>query len=140
MVKDKFDQVVYSILKDELRKEDIKCVVNGQECKYIFRLKEASCEFVFDFIDNFYKIKLEFFQNNNLMDVVYLSKSLQFKKQILRTIKKENLDPKAIQSHIVAVFLIIKSEMKSNGSLFDLKQIYPPNMKFDGIFLKKQAF
>ena len=86
-------------------------------------------------MDNYYTIRLEKYVHNRITDVVFLTKSKKFKKDIKLTFKELKLSKKVFENHINAFCVYLSKVLEKYGNLDLLEDLYISDMKFDGIFL-----
>ncbi len=96
MVDNKIIQIIYTNLKEYVKIEDIKYFPGNGLAKYIFNVSDYHFEISYEFIDNFYRIKLEKKHNNLLQNIVFLTKSKKFQKDIKSMLKDLKLSRKGI--------------------------------------------
>lgn len=96
MVDNKIIQIIYTNLKEYVTIEDIKYFPGNGLAKYIFNVSDYHFEISYEFIDNFYRIKLEKKHNNLLQNIVFLTKSKKFQKDIKSMLKDLKLSRKGI--------------------------------------------
>ena len=135
MVKDKIREVICVNLTDYLKDDAIGHTVDGNRCKYSFAVQEFGVEICYDFIDNFYTVKLENRYNNILNGVMLLSKSREFKKAVMKTLKTHKLKDNSWESHMCAVVLLIKQELDEKKNLLGFDRFDNADCGFDGIFI-----
>lgn len=116
--------------------EDGVCVypTNGL-IKYVVNLKGYFLEIRYEFVDNFYEVKLVKRKNNQIEEIVLLSQSKRFHKDLKRRIGKEKLTKKKLSSHMICLCQIIQEQLDEHRNLDDFQKKYVADMKFDGIFL-----
>lgn len=139
MVDRKINQIISSNLMKHINKSDIKCHPSNNLLKYTFNIKgynkQYCVEIIYFFTDDFYRIKIEYRKNNQLQDFVFLTKSKLFYRDIKMALKERDLTKKSFENHMIAFTNILKKTLDSDNNLDCLRDIYIPNLKFDGVFL-----
>ena len=136
MVSTQIQQIIYLNLTNYLNEKEITYVVNGNWCKYNFKVKDFVIQIAYDYIDEIYTVRLENWHNNFLNSVTLLSKCREFKKAVQKTIKNKNLKFSAFQDHVFAITILVKQELDKKNNLIDFDSIYMENLKFDGISIR----
>lgn len=135
MVDDIIIQIIYTNLKDYVNMEDIKYLPSNGLAKYIFNVSDYHFEISYEFIDNFYRIKLEKKHNNLLQNIVFLTKSKKFQKDIKSMLKDLKLSRKVFENHINAFSAHIRKILEKYEYLNYFEETYISDLKFDGIFI-----
>lgn len=135
MVDNKIIQIIYTNLKEYVKIEDIKYFPSNGLAKYIFNVSDYHFEISYEFIDNFYRIKLEKKHNNLLQNIVFLTKSKKFQKDIKSMLKDLKLSRKVFENHINAFSAHIRKILEKNQYLNYFEETYISDLKFDGIFI-----
>ncbi len=129
---------IIEILSSNLTKHitgDIKCYSSIDSVKYLFKIKDCCIEILYFPADNFYRIKIENYHNNQLSGVTFLTKSNSFHKDIRKNLKENSLPKNSFENHIFCFASILNKGLEAFDSLNYLEKIYFPNLKFDGIFI-----
>ena len=111
---------------------DIMFTSDNISCKYTIDLKLYYIEIYYEYMDNFYRIKVE---DKNACEILFLTKSKAFKKDVKKAICKNKLNDHDLKSHINVFCLLFKSVIDNQETFVCLKERYKENLKFDGIFL-----
>jgi len=135
MVDNKIIQIIYTNLKEYVKIEDIKYFPSNGLAKYIFNVSDYHFEISYEFIDNFYRIKLEKKHNNLLQNIVFLTKSKKFQKDIKSMLKDLKLSRKVFENHINAFSAHIRKILEKYQYLNYFEETYISDLKFDGIFI-----
>ena len=135
MVDNKIIQIIYEKLIEYIKADDIKFFLSNGLAKYIFNISDYFFEISYDFIDNFYRIKLEKTHNNQLQNIVFLTKSKKFQKDIKSKLKDLKLSSKVFGNHINAFCTYIIEISEKYECLNYLVEKYISDLKFDGIFI-----
>ena len=136
MLENKIIQIIYAELKDYLKIDDIKAFPTSGSVKYIFDISEYCFEVSYEVIDNFYRIKMEKKQYNQIQNVIFITKSKKFKKDIKLILRELKLPGNAFQNHIIAFCVYIRKILGEYKHLNCFEQMYNiSNLKFDGIFI-----
>lgn len=135
MVDNKIIQIIYTNLKEYVKFEDIKYFPSNGLAKYIFNVSDYHFEISYEFIDNFYRIKLEKKHNNLLQNIVFLTKSKKFQKDIKSMLKDLKLSRKVFENHINAFSAHIRKILEKYQYLNYFEETYISDLKFDGIFI-----
>ena len=135
MVDNRIIQIIYTNLKDYVIMEDIKYLPSNGLAKYIFNVSDYHFEISYEFIDNFYRIKLEKKHNNLLQNIVFLTKSKKFQKDIKSMLKDLKLSRKVFENHINAFSAHIRKILEKYQYLNYFEETYISDLKFDGIFI-----
>lgn len=136
MVRDQIQQIICSNLTNYLKEDEITYAVDGNLCKYNFKVKDFVIQIIYDYIDEIYTVRLENWHNNFLNSVTYLSKCREFKKNVKKTIKNEKLKFSSFRDHVFAIIILVKQELDKKNNLIDFDWIYMENLKFDGISIR----
>ena len=137
MVKDSIQQIIYSSLHNYIKEDNIQYIVEGHRIEYIIKIHEFLIVLSFDYIDEFYTVKLENWHNNFLNNITKLSQSKDFNKSVRKIIKQHKMNYYIFQSHVMAIFFLIRKKLDEQKSLSEFEQLFHSNLKFDGIFLKQ---
>lgn len=135
MVDNKIIQIIYTNLKEYVNIEDIKYLPSNGLAKYIFNVSDYHFEISYEFIDNFYRIKLEKKHNNLLQNIVFLTKSKKFQKDIKLMLKDLKLSRKLFENHINVFCNYISKNLEKYECLNHLVETYNSDLRFDGIFI-----
>ena len=135
MVENKVIQIVFSNLKEYVKVEDINFFPSYGVLKYIFVISGYYFEITYDFVDAFYRIKLERVNNDGSRDIIFLTKSKRFQKDIKLALKRLNLSRKSFENHINAITMFIGDILARREGLNYFCETYVCDLKFDGIFI-----
>ena len=135
MVDNKIIQIIRTNLKEYIVIDDVKAFPSNGSLKYIFRISSCYFEIIYSLTDNFYRIKLEKIINNETKDVIFLTKSKRFQKDIKLKLKNLKLSKKVFENHIYAFTNYISEILKKYENLNYFDQTYISDMKFDGYFI-----
>lgn len=133
MVNNEIKDLILSILGDYVTEDKIAFYGKKNFLIFIICIKDHNFKISYEFIDSFYTIRVENVRNNSINNIVFLTKSSGFKKDIKKIMKKQNLNRKLFANHISAFLTLIKMQL-IDDSLVDIEK-YTPDLKFDGIFL-----
>ena len=86
-------------------------------------------------MDSFYRIRFEIMINNEIKDVIFLTKSKKFRKDIKSMLKTLKISRKTFDNHISAFTAYLSKILKQFKNLSCLEEMYTPNLRFDGIFI-----
>jgi hypothetical protein len=127
--------VLYSELSDFIDNDNIvvSCDLGG--FKFVFSIREYNIEIYYEFIDSFYRIKIENWRCGSLQNVLFLTKSKKYKKTIKKMLRTQKNKGKKIAEHMLCFALIIKNALIEQANLNSIEVEYKPDDKFDGIFL-----
>lgn len=132
---DNIIKIIYSGLKEYIKIEDISFNLSNGSLIYIFNISNYYFEISYDFTDNFYRVKLEKKYNNQLQNIVFLTKSRKFKHDITLMIKYLELSRNAFENHINSFCVYVKTILKKYGNLRYLEEEYDSDLRFDGFFI-----
>lgn len=135
MVDNRIIQIIYTNLKDYVNMEDINYLPSNGLAKYIFNVSDYHFEISYEFIDNFYRIKLEKKHNNLLQNIVFLTKSKKFQKDIKLMLKDLKLSRKLFENHINVFCSYLINILEKYEDLNYFEETYISDLKFDGIFI-----
>ena len=135
MVDNKIIKIIYTNLKDYVNIDDIKYFPSNGIAKYIFNVSDFHFEISYEFIDNFYRIKLEKKHNNQLQDIVFLTKSKKFQNDIKLMLKDLKLSRKVFENHINVFCSYLIKILEKYEDLNYLEKTYNSDLRFDGIFI-----
>ena len=135
MVDNRIIQIIYTNLKDYVNMEDINYLPSNGLAKYIFNVSDYHFEISYEFIDNFYRIKLEKKHNNLLQNIVFLTKSKKFQKDIKLMLKDLKLSRKLFENHITVFCSYLIKILEKYEDLNYLEKTYNSDLRFDGIFI-----
>ena len=132
---DNIIKIIYSGLKEYIKIEDISFNLSNGSLIYIFNISNYYFEISYDFTDNFYRVKLEKKYNNQLQNIVFLTKSRKFKHDITLMIKYLELSRNAFENHINSFCVYVKTILKKYVNLRYLEEEYDSDLRFDGFFI-----
>ena len=135
MIENNVIQIIFDNLKEYIEIEDIYFFPSNGVLKYLFVISNYNFEIEYNFMDNFYRIKLEKPINNEFTNVVFLTKSKRFQKDIKLVLKNLKISKKSFDNHIYAFTAYLSWLLKKYKGLSCLEEIYTSDLKFDGIFI-----
>lgn len=135
---DNIIKVIYSNLKEYVKIDDVKSFLSNGSLLYIFNIANYHFEILFDFTDNYYRVKLEKKYNNQLQNIVFLTKSRKFKEDIILMLKNLELSRNVFKNHINAFCVYLKMLLQKYRHLNYLEEAYNSDLKFDGIFINRR--
>ncbi len=135
MVENKIIQIIHTNLEEYVKNDDIKVFPSNGLLKYIFNTSDYCFEIAYDYIDNFYRITLEKKHNNQIQNIIFLTKSKKFQKDIKFNLRDLKLSRKIFENHIIAFTIFLSKLLKQYKNLNYLEETYISDLKFDGIFL-----
>ena len=134
MVKDSVLQVIQSNLSEMIKFSGVSCDGLTRTLTYEIYMQNCYIEINYEYIDQFYKIKIE----NNYdghTSVVLLTKSKKFHKEIKKYLKAKNLSKRKFSDHIYCLIAILKNILEVNEYADFFEKEYVPDLKYDGIYL-----
>lgn len=134
---DNIIKIIYSSLKEYIKIEDISFYLSNGSLIYIFNISNYYFEISYDFTDNFYRVKLEKKYNNQLQNIVFLTKSRKFKHDITLMLKYLELSRNTFENHINSFCVYVKTILKKYGNLSYLEEEYDSDLRFDGFFINR---
>lgn len=135
MVKNKMVQIIADNLPQGEAQNSICVFPSNGAVKCIFDLCGYSVEVYYEFLDNFYKVRIENKHNNQNSNVAYITKSRQFHKALKKFLKVNGLSRKCFENHLIALIKMLRLHLDCYGNLDYLQTEYVPDLKFDGFFL-----
>ncbi len=139
MVENKATQTILSMLGEHIINGDVKFAPTNNWLNYYFKIycgyKIYSVHLAYEFVDSYYKILIEDLSDNQLENIVFLTRSKNFHKQVKSIIKSNKLGKKSFLDHVTVFSIIIKKFIDISGSFTELIEMYPQDLKFDGYFL-----
>ena len=129
-------QIFNAVLGPHLTFDGVFSYPSNGLTTYVVTLHDYSLEIRYDFIDNFYTAKLEERKNNQIGEIVLLSQSKRFHKDLKTELQKNKLTKKDFQSHMFCLGQMIRAQLDTQDNFDRYKIKYPSDRKFDGIFLK----
>ena len=130
-------KIIFSNLKEYLKIDDIKLLLSYRSLIYIFYISNYNFEISYDYTDNFYRIKLEKKYINQIQNIVFLTKSRKFKKDITSMLKYLKLSRNVFENHINAFCVYVKKIYQNYGNFNSLEE-YDSDLKFDGFFINNR--
>ena len=135
MVENKTIQIIHTNLQEYIEIDDIKLYPYNGLLKFIFYINDYHIEILYDYMDGFYRIAIEKRHNNQLQNIIFLTKSKKFHKDIKILLKKFNLSKKSFEDHMNAFTMYIGELLKKYENLNYLYETYISDLNFDGIFI-----
>ena len=139
MVENKVTQTILSILGEYVINGDVKFVPTNNWLNYYFKIhcgyQIYSIHVAYEFVDSYYKIKIEDITHNQLENIILLTSSKGFHKKVKGFIKANKLNNKSFLDHVTAVSVVLKNSMHTTGAFNELMEIYPQDLRFDGYFI-----
>lgn len=135
MVKDKIIQIIHTNLQEYMKINDVAMHHSNGLIKYVFDIDNYNFEILYNYVDSFYRIVVEKRLNNQLQNVVFLTKSKKFHKDIKISLKKFNSSRKSFEDHMNSFTLYIVGILEKHETLNYLDETYIPDLIFDGIFI-----
>ena len=128
-------QIIKEILGSYLKEDDVRVYISNGMMKYVIPLRDYVLEVQYELVDNFYRVKLEEWKNNQIEQTCFLSKSKKFHKALKRKLRNNGLSKKMLVCHIACICEIVQEQLCIPNGLHDFQGLYIPDMKFDGVFL-----
>ena len=128
-------QIIKEILGSHLTADGVCTYISNGLIKYVIHLQDYVLEIQYEFADNFYRVRLEEWQNNQIAQTYFLSKSKKFHKVLKKNLRDNGLYKKRIECHITCLCKIVHDQLNTPKGLHDFKALYISDMKFDGVFL-----
>lgn len=135
MVKNEIVEIIQLKLKEYIESKDIGFYPSNGLLKFVINLREYKIEISHNFMDSFYSIKVENRKYNQLKNIIFLTKSKKFHKDMKKHLKINKMSKKSFTNHIICFIDIILNQLKEYNDLNFFEEIYVPNLRFDGIFL-----
>ena len=135
MVENKIIQIIFDNLKKYIKNENIKFYCSNGNLKYIFNIDSYTFEIIYVFMDDFYRIKLEKVINNEITNIIFLTKSKKFQHDIKVVLKALKISRKSFDNHISAFTTYISQLLNQHNDLSCLESMYISDLRFDGIFI-----
>ena len=135
MVDNKIIQIIHTNLQEYMKINDVAMYPSNGLIKYVFDIGDYHFEILYNYVDGFYRIVIEKRHNNQLQNVIFLTKSKKFQKDIKIILKKFNLSRKSFEDHMNAFTLYIVEILKKYEGLNCLYETYISDLNFDGIFI-----
>lgn len=135
MSEDKIVKVIYENITKDANVRNVVSFPTYNMFRYAFSLGEYCFEIEYDFMDSFYRIKAEIVKHNAIENIIFLTRSKRFKKDIKSILKKLNLSKKTFENHIIAFCSLLNSVIAEDKDSNYFEQIYISDLKFDGIFI-----
>ena len=134
MVKDEIIQTICTNLNKHINKETVKFVPGCGLLKYVFHIKKHYFEITYYFTDDFYRIKVENISKGLDQDVVFLTKSKKFHRQMKCVLKELKLSKKSFKNHVIC-FTHYLNKLLENYSDLNYLIEFNDDLKFDGVFI-----
>mgnify|MGYP001625680671 FL=1 len=134
MVRDNVLQIIQSNLSERIKFSSVSCDGLMRTLTYETYMQNCYIAISYEYIDQFYKIKIE----NNYGDhtsVVLLTKSKKFHKEIKKYLKAKKLSKREFSDHIYCFIIILKNILEANECVDFFEKEYVPDLKYDGIYL-----
>ena len=128
-------QIITDLLQPYLTTDNVYTYPSNSTIKYIVNLPNYLLKIQYNFIDNFYSVRLEENKDNRIGEIIFLSKSKDFQKVLKKTLRKKGFSKKVFKYHIACLSEIVREQLDTYGHLDSFKTAYISNLKFDGIFL-----
>ncbi len=135
MVKNKIIQIIHTNLQEYVKINNVAIDPSNGMIKYVFDIDDHHFEILYNYVDNFYRTVIEKRHNNQLQNVIFLTKSKKFHKDIKIILKTFNLSSKSFEDHMNAFTLYMGEFLEKYGTLNYLDETYIPDLSFDGIFI-----
>ena len=135
MVEDNITKMIQTTLMEYVKINDAAMFFSNGLMRYVFDIDYHHFEITYDYVDRFYRIIIEKRHNNQLQNVVFLTKSKKFHKDIKRILRKNNLSKKSFEDHMNAFALYIVETLENHNSLNCLYETYICDLNFNGIFI-----
>ncbi|MBQ7389800.1 MAG: hypothetical protein IJW02_01690 [Clostridia bacterium] len=114
---------------------DISVNKTAESFKYSLYTGKGYIEIQYFFIDDFYRIRIECSNSEGVYNVLFLTKSKAFHKEIKKRIRKNKLKKKRFEDHIVCFVDLLEQFLEKNYNLDCMDNIYIANLRFDGLFI-----
>ena len=134
MVRDNVLQIIQSNLSERIKFSSVSRDGLMRTLTYETYMQNCYIAISYEYIDQFYKIKIE----NNYGDhtsVVLLTKSKKFHKEIKKYLKAKKLSKREFSDHIYCFIIILKNILEANECVDFFEKEYVPDLKYDGIYL-----
>lgn len=135
MVVNEIVQIINANLKNYIKLNDIKVFCENSLLKYTFNISNCFFEIKYNYVDNFYQIRLEIIHHNAIKNTVLLTQSKKFKKDIKFMLKDLKLSKKSFKNHINGFTLLVSRILEKYDNLNFFEKTYSYDLKFDGIFI-----
>ena len=135
MVKNKIIQIIHTNLQEYMGINDVAMYPSNGLIKYVFDIDGYHFEILYNYLDSFYRIVIEKRHNNQLQNVIFLTKSKKFHKDIKIILRKFNLSGKSFEDHMNSFTRYIVGILEKYETLNYLDETYIPDLIFDGIFI-----
>ena len=136
MVENKVLQIIYTNLKNYIEVNDVLFHYDNGLQKYTFKIYNYCFEIFYDFIDKFYRIRLEKEYHNQIQSSNFLTKSKKFHNDVASMLKTLNLTDKKFENHIYAFTRYVSLHVQTYKDLNCFDKAYNCDLKFDGIFVR----
>jgi hypothetical protein len=135
MIDNEIIQVLSCALSKYVGKEGFHFYPGNGEIKYVIRSDKFIINISYEVVDSLYTIKIETLHNNSFQNVVFITKSKKYHQEVKKCFKRLGLSPKKFCDHIYAFSEIISKHLEVNGDPSFLEDVYPSDLRFDGIFI-----
>lgn len=135
MVENKIIQIIHNNLQEYMKIDDIAMYPSNGLIKYVFDINDYHFEILYNYVDNFYRIVIEKKHNNQLQNIIFLTKSQKYHDDIKKILKKFDLSSKSFEDHMNAFTLYIVEILKNYETLSYLSETFISDSNFDGIFI-----
>ena len=135
MVTDKIIQIIHTNLHKYIGINNVAMYPSNCLIKYAFDIYDYHFEILYNHVDNFYRIVVEKSHSNKLQNVMFLTKSKRFHKDIKILLKKLNLAGKSFEDHVNAFTLYIVEFLERDENLNCFIETYICDLNFDGVFI-----
>ncbi len=102
--------------------------------KYSLYTNKGYIEIQYYFIDDFYRIRIESANSEGVYNVLFLTKSKAFHKEIKKRIKKNKLSNKKFEDHMIC-FVDLLEQFLKDKKIDCMDNFYITNLRFDGLFI-----
>lgn len=135
MINSEILRIITEILHPYLTTDGVCAYPAISLIKYVVNLRDYCLEIQYDYRDNFYRVRLEERKNNQIGQVLLLSKSRAFQKALKKAFRRQGLSQKNFEHHMVCLSKIIREQLDNYNDFDGFQATYISNLKFDGIFL-----
>ena len=128
-------QIIKEILCSYLTTDGVCAYISNGLIKYVIHLRDYVFEIQYELADNFYRVRLEEWKNNQIVQTYFLSKSKKFHKVLKKKLRDNGLSGRSLECHITCLCKIVQDQLNAPNGLHDFQTLYISDMKFDGVFL-----